>query len=119
MTLASYVYAVNAGCLEGYVQWVTSLVMADDELDDTTGVPRYLQVAAILERGIRTGEYRKGQRVPSVVELSQQYGIAKTTASRAHAYLAQRGLVIRAPGVGMIVLPKTKWAPAEAKAAED
>ena len=83
------------------------------QLDDTSGIPRYLQVGRVLERGIRDGVWKPGSAVPSVVALSQEYGIAKTTASRAHAYLAERGLVIRAPGVGMIVLPRTRWAPAE------
>ncbi len=92
---------------------VPSLTMAD-ELDDTTGIPRYIQVARIVERGIRQGVWNPGQSVPSVVALSQEYGIAKTTASRAHARLAERGLVVAAPGVGMVVLPRSRWAAPEA-----
>lgn len=84
-----------------------------DELDDTSGIPRYLQVAQWIERDIRAGVLVPGDVVPSVVTLAQEHGIAKTTASRAHARLVERGLVVRAPGVGMVVLPRARWAPAE------
>jgi GntR family transcriptional regulator len=88
------------------------MIMAG-ELDDMSGIPRYIQVARLIEHDIRAGVLVPGQTVPSVVALSQTYGIAKTTASRAHAYLADRNLVIAAPGVGMVVLPRARWAPAE------
>ena len=80
------------------------------ELDDTSGIARYIQVAQLVERDIRAGVHLPGSVVPSVVQLSQTYGIAKTTASKAHQYLADRGLVIAAPGVGMVVLPRSRWA---------
>jgi GntR family transcriptional regulator len=85
-----------------------------ERIDDTSGIPRYVQVARIVERGIRAGVWKPGSPVPSGLQLSQQYGIAKTTAAKSHAYLAERHLVVRAPGVGMVVLPRARWAPAEA-----
>jgi GntR family transcriptional regulator len=87
--------------------------MTSRGIDDTSGVARYVQVARLLEREIRAGKWLPGRAIPSQIHLSQQYGIAKTTAAKSHAYLAERGLVIRAPGVGMVVLPRARWAPAE------
>lgn len=84
-------------------------------LDDTSGISRYIQVARIVESQIRAGVWLPGSVIPSVVTLSQTYAIAKTTASKAHGRLAERGLVIAAPGVGMVVLPRARWAPAEAE----
>lgn len=80
-------------------------------IDDTSGAARYIQVAQILEGEIRAGKWPPGRAVPSQIQLAQTYGIAKTTAAKAHARLADRGMVVRAPGVGMVVLPRARWAP--------
>ncbi|HEY0933893.1 MAG TPA: hypothetical protein VGD91_09135 [Trebonia sp.] len=39
--------------------------------------------------------------------------MAKTTAARAQARLAERRMVVAAPGVGVVVLPRSRWAQAE------
>jgi DNA-binding transcriptional regulator YhcF (GntR family) len=106
-----YVYAerlVSVG--RGYRR-----AMADrsEEIDDTSGIPRYVQVARIIEAEIRTGVWQPGQAISSQVTISQEYGIARTTAGKAHALLAERGLVTAVPGVGMVVLPKARWSEPE------
>ena len=82
------------------------------ELDDMSGVPRYRQVAAILEREIRDGTWRPGNAIPSQTQLAQRFGIAKATAGHAHAHLAERGFVVAVPGIGMVVRPVAAWPPA-------
>lgn len=81
------------------------------ELDDLSGKPRYLQVALIIESEIRSGTLKIGNPVPSQVGLSQRFGVAKATAARAHAWLAERGYVVAVPGVGMVVTPRARWKP--------
>jgi DNA-binding GntR family transcriptional regulator len=80
-----------------------------DELDDLSGVPRYLQVAHVIESEIRSGTWKIGQPVPSQVQLSQRFGIAKATAARAHKHLADLGYLVAVPGVGMVVTPRDRW----------
>jgi len=80
-----------------------------DDLDDLSGVPRYQQVALILEREIRAGTWESGKPVPSRIQLTQRFGIAQATAARAHAWLAERGYVVAVPGVGMVVTPRDRW----------
>ncbi len=80
-----------------------------DDLDDFSGVPRYQQVALILEREIRAGTWPEGSSIPSRIALTQRFGIAQATAARAHAELAQRGYVVAVPGVGMVVTPRDRW----------
>lgn len=80
-----------------------------EELDDLAGIPRYVQVARIIEAEIRAGVWNPGSSIPSQLQLRQRYGIAKTTAGKAHARLADRGLIVSAPGVGMIVTPRSRW----------
>jgi DNA-binding GntR family transcriptional regulator len=84
-----------------------------DALDDTSGIPRFVQVARIVESEIRSGVWNPGAVVPSQVQLQQRFGIAKTTAGRAHARLAERGFIVAAPGVGMVVRARSVWAAPE------
>ena len=83
-----------------------------DDLDDLSGVPRYVQVALILESEIRAGTWEPGKPVPSQVQLYQRFGIARATAGKAHAWLAERGYLATVPGIGMVVTSPDRW-PAE------
>lgn len=76
-----------------------------------SGVPRYRQVAAILEREIRDGTWLPGKVIPSQTQLAQRFGIAKATAGHSHAQLAERGFVVAVPGIGMVVARVAAWPP--------
>ena len=84
--------------------------MADD-LDDLSGIPRYLQAARIVEAEIRAGTWEPGQAAPSRVQLAERFGIARETAARAHSWLADHGYVVAVPGDGMVVTPRERWQP--------
>ena len=84
-----------------------------EDIDDSTGIPRYIQVARIVEHEIRDGVWIPGSVVPSVNTLSQRFGVARTTVQKAHARLAERGMVSAVPGVGMAVRPRKEWAAPE------
>lgn len=93
------------GCLgRGYVRY-----MAPDDLDDLSGIPRYRQIAAIVEREIRSGQWEPGSPAPSRTVLMQRFGVAGETARRAQAWLADRGYLVSVPGVGMVVTPEDRW----------
>ena len=80
-----------------------------DDLDDLSGIPRYLQVAQAIEAEIRAGQWTPGNAVPSRNQLAERFGIARETAARAHAWLARAGYLVAVPGVGMVVTPVTHW----------
>ncbi len=80
--------------------------MSDDELDPLSPVPRFQQIAAIIRRGIESGEYPAGEPIPSQTQLMQRYGVARMTASRAVAELVSEGLVVVVPGLGAYVRPR-------------
>ena len=80
-----------------------------DDLDDLSGVPRYLQVAGTIEAEIRAGQWVPGQAVQSRNQLAERFGIARETAARAHAWLAKAGYLVAVPGVGMVVTPTERW----------
>jgi DNA-binding GntR family transcriptional regulator len=86
--------------------------MATGDLDDLSGVPRYLQIAQALETQIRSGELEPGKPAPSRNYLAETYGVARETAARAHYWLADRGYLVPVAGVGMVITPAIRW-PAE------
>ncbi|MDG9727645.1 MULTISPECIES: GntR family transcriptional regulator [unclassified Streptomyces] len=71
------------------------------ELDRTR--PVWRQVAAAIEARIADGTYPVGARVPSVVELSAEFGIAASTAQKALAHLKVEGLIRAEVGLGSFV----------------
>ncbi|MEV5983601.1 winged helix-turn-helix domain-containing protein [Streptomyces sp. NPDC052051] len=72
------------------------------EWDDTR--PRWEQVAEKIKGEIQRGELRPGDRVPSVVALTREYGIAQATAQKALINLRQEGLTKTVPGMGSFVI---------------
>lgn len=73
------------------------------EIDHSSAVPPYRQLAEILRGQIGSGELAPGAMVPSVKRLRQQYGVAETTARKAVALLRDEGLVESVTGWGTFV----------------
>jgi len=74
----------------------------------------YLQLADILRKRIADGEIPPGRRMPSQLELEQEFGLARNTIKKALKLLKDEGLVVTAPGRGMFVIePGDAEGPAE------
>jgi DNA-binding transcriptional regulator YhcF (GntR family) len=65
--------------------------------------PPYVRIAAELHRRIATGELSPGARLPSARQITQEWGVAIATATKALATLRRAGLVRPVPGVGTVV----------------
>lgn len=65
--------------------------------------PPYQQVADALRAGIRDGVYAPGDRLPTVAELAEQYGVAKMTVQRALTDLRAEELIVSWQGRGTFV----------------
>ncbi|MEU8547080.1 GntR family transcriptional regulator [Streptomyces roseoverticillatus] len=63
----------------------------------------YLRIAAELRARIASGEIRAGEKVPSVRQIAQEWGIATATAGKVLSVLRAEGLVRAVPGVGTVV----------------
>jgi DNA-binding GntR family transcriptional regulator len=72
------------------------------ESDNAT--PRYLQIARALKRGIADGTWPIGARLPTELELCEQFGISRFTARAAVRVLDSAGLITRRQKVGTIVI---------------
>jgi GntR family transcriptional regulator len=77
------------------------------EIDYRGELPPHRQIAAWLLARIESGEFRPGQALPSETDLMQTFGVARTTARRAIAYLRDVGAVRTVPGRGSYVQPRT------------
>jgi DNA-binding transcriptional regulator YhcF (GntR family) len=71
------------------------------DLDRTR--PIWRQVAAVIVERIEDGTYPAGARVPSVVDLSAEFGVAASTAQKVLAHLKSEGLVRAEVGLGTFV----------------
>ena len=85
------------------------MTVAVAELNDMSGVPRYLQIAHAVEAEIRDGTWAPGSAAPSRNDLAERYGVARETAAHAHRWLAERGYLVSVAGVGMVVTPADRW----------
>ncbi|MDR0227424.1 MAG: histidine utilization repressor [Burkholderiaceae bacterium] len=66
-------------------------------------VALYQQVKDHVLRKISDGSLAAGERVPSELELVQEFGVARMTANRALRELAEQGVIVRVAGVGSFV----------------
>src|SRR5438067_5258326 len=65
--------------------------------------PLYEQVAQKIEKLIRNGTLRSGDRIPSVRRASEQHGVSVTTTIQAYLALENRGLIEARPKSGFFV----------------
>lgn len=82
---------------------LTELEQTASVLDQASPLPLYRQLAELLRRQIRAGQYAVGERIPSEPVLSQRFGIARPTVRQATDRLVRTGLLERRRGSGTYV----------------
>ncbi|MEV5085622.1 winged helix-turn-helix domain-containing protein [Streptomyces sp. NPDC056159] len=66
--------------------------------------PKWQQIAEIIGDRIRGGEYPPGSRIPSVLQLQAEYGIATATGQKVMRALRDEGLIETVSGMGSFVV---------------
>ena len=69
----------------------------------STETPLYLRVAENLRARIESGELAPGARLPSVADISKEYGGSNSVATSAYRLLVEEGLVVSRHGAGHYV----------------
>lgn len=69
--------------------------------------PLYLQLSAELEKRILEGIYPPGKKIPSAVELAEEFGVSRKTVNDALRIVKTRGLLRGVPGRGTFVVDRT------------
>jgi DNA-binding GntR family transcriptional regulator len=79
------------------------------DVDRTSPIPLYFQVATRLQQLIETGDLPVGTRIENEIDLAGRLGVSRPTARRAIQYLVERGMLVRKRGVGtQVVNPKLR-----------
>jgi len=68
----------------------------------------WLDVKRDIEAKIITGKYAAGYKIPTIMELAEQYNIGKTTAQKVIGGLFDDGTIIKKVGMGCFVKPFIK-----------
>jgi DNA-binding LacI/PurR family transcriptional regulator len=66
-------------------------------------VPQYVRIRDEISRRIEGGELKQGERIPSLREMCDEFGVSSITARRALLDLLNEGIVERRGGLGAFV----------------
>lgn len=66
-------------------------------------VPKYIQVVNAVTDAIRRGNLKKGQKILSINELSEEYFISRVTVEKAYNILRDKGTIIPIKGKGYYI----------------
>lgn len=79
-----------------------------DSLKIDKGSPsRYFQIKEIYRERILSGDLKRGDKIPSEIEIQKQYNVSRITARQAILELEKEGMVKRGRGKGTFVI----WQP--------
>jgi DNA-binding GntR family transcriptional regulator len=89
------------------------------DLDRSSPMPLWSQLASQLESAIERGDLRPGQRLDNEVDLAQRCGLSRPTVRRAIEDLVAQGLLVRRRGVGTQVVQTPVKRPLELSSLHD
>jgi DNA-binding transcriptional regulator YhcF (GntR family) len=70
---------------------------------DNIGVPKYKQIISSIENAILSGEYKRGDKLPSINSVKLRFSLSRDTVLLAYNDLKVRGIVNSVPGKGYYV----------------
>ena len=77
-------------------------------LDPDDPRPPYQQVANAIRAAITSRTFTPGDKLPSLNELSERYGVARMTVQQAMRVLREEGLIVSRQGSGVFVRERTE-----------
>lgn len=69
-------------------------------IKSNSSIPKYIQIADSITKDISNGKIDKGQRMPSINELSKSYSLSRDTIEKAYKILRDRDLIFSVKGIG-------------------
>lgn len=66
-------------------------------------VPIYLQIVNSITDAVRRGNYKKGERIFSINELSNEYFLSRDTVQKAYHILYEKGVIVPVKGKGYYI----------------
>src|SRR6478752_2345103 len=90
---------------------VTTTLTVD--IDRSSPVPLYFQVAQVFEKAIVDGKLKPGDRFENELALAKRLNLSRPTTRRAIQELVDKGLLVRKRGVGTQVVQSAVHRPVE------
>jgi GntR family transcriptional regulator len=75
---------------------------------DRSRVPLYLQVASVMRQRIESGRWTEGDKIPTIEEFEEEFGVARVTIRQAIDLLSKEGLVDARQGRGTFISGRPK-----------
>ena len=72
-------------------------------IDSESGIPKYRQVEEMIISDIESGIFKKGQRIPSINETSEELLLSRDTVEKAYVQLRKKGILASVRGKGYYV----------------
>lgn len=72
-------------------------------IDHNSEIPKYKQVVELILSDIEAGIFKKGQRIPSINETSEELLLSRDTVEKAYVYLRKKGILSPVRGKGYYV----------------
>jgi DNA-binding transcriptional regulator YhcF (GntR family) len=74
-----------------------------ERIDHDSEIPKYRQVVDLIVSDIEAGIFKKGQRVPSINETSEELLLSRDTVEKAYVHLRKKGILSSVRGKGYYV----------------
>ena len=78
-------------------------INASFEIDSQKKTPKYLQIVNAITESIKKGNLKKGDRIFSINELSNEYFLSRDTVQKAYDLLEERGIIEPVKGKGFYI----------------
>jgi DNA-binding transcriptional regulator YhcF (GntR family) len=75
----------------------------DIKFENNPSVPKYRQIIEAIQQKIKTGELKKGDKIPSLNMLCTQYGLSQDTVLTAYNELKSKGIITSQVGKGYFI----------------
>jgi len=77
--------------------------MKNIQIDDTLGVPKYRQIINSIYQAIAVGALHLGDKIPSLNEICEEFGLSRDTVMVAFNELKAKGVIHSIPGKGYYI----------------
>lgn len=73
------------------------------DIDCTRRKPKYLQIVDSVTKSVKLGKLKKGDRILSINELSNEFLVARDTVQKAYEILEEKGILLPVKGKGFYI----------------
>jgi DNA-binding transcriptional regulator YhcF (GntR family) len=73
------------------------------QFDNNLSIPKYRQIIEAIQQKIKSGELKKGDRIPSLNMFCSQYGLSQDTILMAYNELKAKGIITSQVGKGYFI----------------